>query len=164
MPRTNPQGSHATDRVNTAVPVRDSLREACVSLREDLVKGDPVPRHGYPLPEELARHAPNERPDPDELRTACRSAGEGLGAEDAREARFRSAAEMIGLWRGLDLPAWISPYALRDARLGYLNGYGQTLVSGELSRNETHRAARARWGERWKQKLEAARRRTGDTP
>jgi hypothetical protein len=71
---------------------------------------------------------------------------------------------MIGLWRGLDLPAWISPYALRDARLGYLNGYDRTLVSGEPSREEVIRAARARWGERWEKKLEAARRRAFDPP
>ena len=90
---------------------------------------------------------------------ACRAAGEGLGAEDARGARFRSAAEMVELWRGLDLPAWVSPYALRDARLGYLSGYNGTLASEELSQDETNRAARARWGERWEQKLEAARRR-----
>lgn len=66
------------------------------------------------------------------------------------------------MWRGLDLPAWISPYALRDARLGYLKGYDRTLVSAEPSRSETARAARARWGERWEQKLEAARRRVFD--
>lgn len=42
---------------------------------------------------------------------AALPAGEGLGDEDARLARFRSAAEMVGMWRGLDLPAWISPYA-----------------------------------------------------
>lgn len=135
-----------------------------LACAKDLLKGDPIPREGYPLPEDLARHAPKERFVPDELRAVCRSAGEGLGAEDAREARFRSAAGMIGLWRGLDLPAWISPYALRDARLGYLNGYDRTLVSGELSRDETIRAARARWGERWEQKLEAARRRAFGSP
>lgn len=128
------------------------------------MKGDPVPHEGYSLPENLARHAPGERFAPDELRAACRSAGEGLGAEDARTARFRSAAEMVELWRGLDLPAWISPYALRDARLGYLNGYDRTLVSGELPQDETASAARARWGERWRQKLEAAHRRTANTP
>ena len=128
------------------------------------LKGDPVPRDGYPLPEELTRHAPGERFAPDGLRAACRSAGEGLGAEDARAARFRSAAEMVELWRGLDLPAWISPYALRDARLGYLGGYERTLVSGNLSHDDTASAARARWGERWRQKLEAAHRRTANTP
>ena len=87
-----------------------------------------------------------------------------MGSEDARDARFRSAAEMVELWRGLDLPAWISPYALRDARLGYLNGYDEVLVSGELPIDQTALAARARWGERWKQKLDAARRRTETNP
>ena len=135
-----------------------------LACARDALKGDPVPRDGYPLPDDLARHAPTRRFAPDELREACRSAGEGLGAEDARLARFRSAAEMVGMWRGLDLPAWVSPYALRDARLGYLNGYDDTLVSRELPPDETVRAARARWGERWEQKLEAARRRTGSTP
>jgi hypothetical protein len=39
----------------------------------------------YRLPEDLARHASKERFAPDELlRGACRSAGEGLGREDAR--------------------------------------------------------------------------------
>jgi hypothetical protein len=64
---------------------------------------------------------------------------------------------MVEMWRGLDLPAWVSPYALRDARLGYLNGYDKTLASTEGSRDEIVRAARARWGARWEQKLEAAR-------
>lgn len=135
-----------------------------VACAREALKGDPVPRDGYPLPEDLARHAPGERFAPGELRAACRSAGEGLGAEDARTGRFRSAAEMVELWRGLDLPAWISPYALRDARLGYLNGYDRTLVSAEPSRDETIRAARARWGKRWEQKLQAARQRSFDSP
>ena len=121
--------------------------------------GGGIPRDGYPLPRDLARHAPKERFFPDELRAACLTAGEGLGAEDARAARFRSAAEMGELWRGLDQPAWVAPYALRDARLGYLNGYDRTLASEELSQDEANRAARARWGELWEQKLEAARRR-----
>jgi hypothetical protein len=63
------------------------------------------------------------------------------------------------MWRGLDLPAWVAPYALRDARLGYLRGYGEALVSGELSGERVERAARARWGEGWWEKLEAARER-----
>ena len=54
-----------------------------------------MPRDGYPLPRDLARHAPKERFVPDELREACLAAGEGLGAEDARRARFRAAAEMV---------------------------------------------------------------------
>ncbi len=89
-------------------------------------------------------------------------AGEGLGAEDAREGRFRSAAEMVELWRGLDLPAWVAPYALRDARLGYLSGYEKALVSEGLPWDGAARAARARWGVRWEQRLEAARRRRFD--
>ena len=113
----------------------------------------------YTLPEELTRHVSRKRFAPDELRGSCRAAGEGLGREDAKEARFRTAAEMVAMWRGLDLPAWIAPYALRDARLGYLNGYESTLVSGELSEEQTVRAAESRWGDGWREKLGAARRR-----
>ena len=98
---------------------------------------------GYRLREELARHARGCGFPPEGLRGACRSAGEGLGWEDAQGARFRSAAEMVELWRGLDLPAWVAPYALRDARLGYLNGYERALVSGELLKERIERAARA---------------------
>jgi hypothetical protein len=116
--------------------------------------------HGeYPLPGELARHAPKSGFAPDELRRVCRKAGEGLGREDAREARFRTAAEMVALWQGLDLPAWEAPYALRDARLGYLKGYERALVSGELSERQTNLAAESRWGEGWQQRLAAARER-----
>ena len=117
--------------------------------------------HGeYPLPEELARHAPKGRFAPDELRRACREAGEGLGREDAiEEARFRTAAEMVALWRGLDLPAWEAPYVLRDARLGYLRGYERALVSGELQEGWIARAAESRWGAGWWEKLAAARER-----
>jgi hypothetical protein len=114
----------------------------------------------YTLPEELARYAPEKTFAPEELRGACRAAGEGLGWGDAKDARFRTAAEMVEMWRGLDLPAWIAPYALRDARLGYLNGYERALVSGELSEEWTVRAAASRWGDGWREKLEAARRRT----
>ena len=71
---------------------------------------------------------------------------------------------MVELWRGLDLPAWISPYALRDARLGYLNGYEESLTSGELSRDRLLLAAQARWGESWKRRLETARRRAETNP
>ena len=116
--------------------------------------------HGeYPLPEELARHAPRGGFVPDELRRACREAGEGLGREDAREARFRTAAEMVDLWHGLDLPAWEAPYVLRDARLGYLKGYERALLSGELSERWIARAAESRWGEGWWERLAAARER-----
>lgn len=119
----------------------------------------------YPLPEELARHAPGGGRaggafSPGGLRAACRTAGEGLGREDAAEARFRSAAEMVGLWRGLDLPAWEAPYVLRDVRLGYLGGYESVLVSGDLSEEGTARAAEARWDDDWRERLGAARRRT----
>lgn len=68
---------------------------------------------------------------------------------------------MVGLWRGLDLPAWEAPYVLRDARLGYLKGYGTALVSGELTGRSVSHAAEARWGEGWKEKLETARKRSG---
>jgi hypothetical protein len=93
------------------------------------------------------------------LRRACREAGEGLGREDARESRFRTAAEMVEMWRGLDLPAWVAPYALRDARLGYLKGYERALVSGELSQRQAASAAESRWGEEWRQRLAAVRER-----
>ena len=80
-------------------------------------------RDAYQLPGELSRHAFGEKFAPEDLRLACQEAGKGLGHADAREARFRPAAEMVALWRGLDLPAWEAPYVLRDARLGYINGY-----------------------------------------
>ncbi len=111
----------------------------------------------YPLPHELASHVARGTFAPDELREACREAGEGLGRGDACEARFRSAAEMVEMWRGLDLPAWVAPYALRDARLGYLTGYGDALVSGELSGERLREAAEARWGDDWRGKLASAR-------
>src|SRR5215207_10904385 len=113
----------------------------------------------YSLPRELVRHASVDSFAPDELRAACRSAGERLGREDAREARFRSAAEMVEMWRGLDLPAWVAPYTLRDARLGYLAGYGEALASGEMTEERVRRAAEARWGEDWREKLASARER-----
>lgn len=115
----------------------------------------------YRLPEELARHALGEEFAPADLRAVCRDAGEGLGSADAEEARFRSAAEMVALWRGLALPAWEAPYVLRDARLGYINGYERALVSGALSPEDTARAAEARWGEDWRGRLRAARERAG---
>jgi len=116
---------------------------------------------GYPLPRELTPRARGDKftPEeftPEELRGACWKAGEGLGREDAGEARFHPAAEMVEMWRGLDLPAWVAPYALRDARLGYHRGYDEALVSGELPEEQVERAARARWGEGWREKLEAA--------
>ena len=113
----------------------------------------------YSLPHELARHVAGGMFAPDELREACREAGEGLGRGDAREARFRSAAEMVEMWRGLDLPAWVAPYALRDARLGYLAGYGEALVSGELAGGRVKEAAEARWGDDWRGKLASPRER-----
>jgi hypothetical protein len=118
-----------------------------------------VPHGEYQLPGELARHGPKSKFAPDELRRACREAGEGLGWEDAREARFRTAAEMVALWQGLDLPAWEAPYVLRDARLGYLKGYERALVSGELSEKQTTGAAESRWGDGWRVRLAAARER-----
>ena len=121
----------------------------------------PVARGTYSLPEGLARHAPGERFAPGKLRGACREAGKELGWEDARKPRFRTAAQMVAMWRGLDLPAWEAPYVLRDARLGYLQGYERALISGEMSERQIGRAAESRWGERWREKLEAARRRSG---
>jgi hypothetical protein len=152
---------HAPRRVNIpdgAPPaVLASFRESSGEERERLAA-----HRGYRLPEELARHAHTERFAPEELRGACREAGEGLGREDARDARFRTAAEMVALWEGLDLPAWVAPYALRDARLGYLNGYESALVSGELSESQTARAAESRWGDGWREKLAAARERASE--
>ena len=113
----------------------------------------------YLLPQELARYVRSRRFSPEELREACRKAGEGLGRADACESRFRSAAEMVILWRGLDLPAWVAPYALRDARIGYLNGYEETLLYGELPEMRVQEAAKARWGDGWRRKLQAARQR-----
>ncbi len=119
----------------------------------------------YSLPSALARHASRgtagEGFGPDELRFVCRAAGEGLGRKDAGRGVFRAAAEMVALWRGLDLPAWEAPYVLRDARLGYLNGYEAALVSGDLTEDRIVRGAKARWGEGWKRKLEATRKRAG---
>ncbi len=120
---------------------------------------------GYTLPEELARHAPGRESHgprrfvPEELRAACREAGEGLGREDAQEVRFRPAAEMVALWRGLDLPAWEAPYVLRDARLGYLAGYEKGLLAEDLPEEKAALAARSRWGEDWRAKLQSARER-----
>ena len=118
-------------------------------------------RGTYSLPEELARHASRGQFAPDELRRACHIAGEELGREDAKEARFRTAAQMVGVWRGLDLPAWEAPYVLRDARLGYLNGYESALTSGDMSEEQVNNAAQGRWGERWRERLKAARERSG---
>ena len=59
----------------------------------------------------------------------------------------------VEMWRGLDLPAWQAPYVLRDARLGYLNGYERALVSGEMSEEQISNAAEVRWGGRWREKL-----------
>ena len=118
-------------------------------------------RGTYSLPEELARYAPRGRFTPDELRGVCREAGEYLGREDAKEASFRSAAQMVGMWRGLDLPAWEAPYVLRDARLGYLNGYESTLISAAMTEQQISYAAESRWGERWRERLKAARERSG---
>jgi hypothetical protein len=128
---------------------------------EEKTGGRDWSRGAYSLPEELARHMPKERFAPDELRGACREAGEELGREDAKRARFRTAAQMVGMWRGLDLPAWEAPYVLRDARLGYLNGYESALISGEMSEQQIGRAAKARWDERWRERLRAARERSG---
>jgi hypothetical protein len=119
-----------------------------------------VARGTYSLPEELARHTPREGFVPDELRGACREAGEELGWEDAKNARFRTAAQMVEMWRGLDLPAWEAPYVLRDARIGYLNGYERALISGEMSEQQISNAAESRWGERWRERLRAARERS----
>jgi hypothetical protein len=95
------------------------------------------------------------------LRRACHIAGEELGREDAKGARFRSAAQMVEMWRGLDLPAWEAPYVLRDARIGYLKGYESVLISDDMSEEQIKNAAQGRWGERWQERLRAARERSG---
>jgi hypothetical protein len=120
-----------------------------------------VARGTYALPEELARHAPRQLFAPDELRGACHEAGDDLGREDARKAKFRTAAQMVAMWRGLDLPAWEAPYVLRDARLGYLKGYERALTSGEMSEHQIGHAAESRWGARWRERLRSARERSG---
>ena len=61
------------------------------------------------------------------------------------------------MWRGLDLPAWVAPYVLRDARLGYLAGYGEVLVSGEIAEERAEKAAEARWGHDWRGKVATTR-------
>jgi len=119
-----------------------------------------VARGTYSLPEELARHAPRKRFASDELRGACHEAGGKLGWEDAQKAKFRTAAQMVEMWRGLDLPAWEAPYVLRDVRLGYLNGYERALISGEMPEQQSRHAAESRWGERWQERLRAARERS----
>jgi hypothetical protein len=117
-------------------------------------------RGHYELPETLSRHAPARgQYQPGELQEVCRLAGEGLGSEDAALGEFRSAAEMISLWRDLDLPAWEAPYALRAARLGYLSGFGETLVRSGLDEDTASQAAAARWGERGQERLEDLRKR-----
>jgi hypothetical protein len=109
----------------------------------------------------LARHSPRKRFAPDELRGACHKSGDGLGREDARKAKFRTAAQMVAMWRGLDLPAWEAPYVLRDARLGYLKGYERALTSGEMSEHQIGHATESRWGARWRERLRSARERSG---
>lgn len=112
----------------------------------------------YPLPEALAAGGFRDVFTPAELREVCQRAGENLGRADAGRAFFRPAADMIALWYGLDLPAWEAPYVLRAARLGYLAGYTQALVSGNLPGGDAEaRAAKARWGAGWEEKLAAAR-------
>jgi hypothetical protein len=120
-----------------------------------------VARGAYSLPEELARHVPRKRFAPNELRRTCHEAGEELGWEDARKANFRTAPQMVEMWHGLDLPAWEAPYVLRAARLGYLNGYERALISGEMAEQQISDAAESRWGQRWRERLRAARERSG---
>lgn len=116
----------------------------------------------YYLPRELARHASSSGPFlPRELRQACHQAGEGLGREDVARGQFRAAAEMLSLWRGLDLPAWEAPYALRAVRLGYLSGFAKAFLYSDLDRETVSRASSARWGDRWPERLQALRDREG---
>lgn len=112
----------------------------------------------YYLPQELARNAPECGPfQPGELREACRWAGEGLGRQDASRGEFRVAAEMVPLWRELDLLAWEAPYVLRAARLEHLSGFGEVLICGSLDTETASRAATARRCERWPERLHAPR-------
>jgi hypothetical protein len=76
-------------------------------------------RGTYSLPEELACHVSKTPFAAGELRCACHDkAGEGLGRKDRRNARLRTAAQMVAIWRGVELPAWEAPYVLRDAKMG----------------------------------------------
>jgi hypothetical protein len=140
--------------------VRRAGRSGGACRRAGSVGPELSDRGHYELPETLARHAPAGGPyTPDELGEVCRRGGEGLGKADAALGEFRSAAEMVSLWKGLDLPAWKAPYALRAARLGYLSGFGETLVRGDLDEDTASRAAAARWGKRGQERLDALRKR-----
>ena len=52
----------------------------------------------------------------------------------------------------MELPARVVPYALRDARLGYIQGFTNALVSGGLSEERASRAAEAHRGAGWPEK------------
>ena len=73
----------------------------------------PCPKIGLPRPQ-------RQLFAPDEPRGACHQTGAGLGREDARKGKFRTAAQMVAMWRGLDLPGWEAPYVLRDAKNGLI--------------------------------------------
>jgi hypothetical protein len=67
----------------------------------------------------------------------------------------RGGLENVGLPPGLQ--AFSSTFSDGGVNDVYLNGYDKTLAPMGGSRDEIVRAARARWGVRWEQKLEAAR-------
>jgi hypothetical protein len=97
-----------------------------VTDRASLAKfGNEVKRWVAPQYIAPARRSGSPRPQrqlfaPDEPRGACHQAGAGLGREDARKGKFRTAAQMVAMWRGLDLPGWEAPYVLRDAKNGLI--------------------------------------------
>ena len=134
----------------------DANRDSRVPNRVNIPDGN-----GRRIPGELARQAHKERFAPEELRGAC-----NCKDRNKRSCFFGGAREgRPGECEGLDLPAWVAPYSLRDARLGYLDGYGETLISGKLSEEQTSRAAEARWGqEGWRERLAAARKRALGSP
>ena len=47
--------------------------------------------------------------------------------------------------------------------MGYLAGYEEALVSGELPQDATNAAAKARWAEDWRKRLAAARGRRAES-
>jgi hypothetical protein len=78
----------------TRGPPRIVLASSKTTRREKLERR-PLVRGTYALPEELTPYAPRRCFAPSELSSACREAGERLGREDAREANFRTAAQMV---------------------------------------------------------------------
>jgi hypothetical protein len=76
----------------------------------------PCGRYIPPLPELQSRHVPRSGPPPPSC-AAPATRRKRLGREDARKARFRTAAQMVAMGRGLELPAREGPYVLRAAKM-----------------------------------------------